>query len=445
VDAKELDALYRTHLEELEQSYASILGRLGWDAVVLHSGSLVKRSQFDDQFWPLRPTPAFQHWLPLVEADAGVVVRPGHRTRLFRTTSETLWERPPKPESQAFEDAFEPAGGRDWRAIRDHLGPGRVAFIGEERGHGPACVDDRSQVNPIELTQALDGLRTQKTPYELGCLVEANRRASVGHETLRKAFREIEASEMDLHLSYLQATGQDDGETPYKNIVALGRNASTLHHIAYGRRPAQDGGSLLVDAGAVCRGYCADITRTWVKGRGAAATSFEALVSGVEAMQQRLCALSRVNLSFEALHDESHRQVAQVLRDAGLARGSTDEVVGAGITRAFYPHGLGHSLGLQTHDVGCALRKPRQDNPFLRNTSDIAPRQVFTIEPGVYFIPELLEALRARPEGHLVDWTTVSALSPFGGVRVEDDVYVGDSGAVRNLTREKLPAGGGRV
>src|SRR5205085_3865904 len=231
---------------------------------------------------------------------------------------------------------------------------------------------------------------------------------------------------------------QDDAETPYKNIVALGKHAAILHHIAYEKRAAP-AGSLLLDAGSSFGGYGSDITRTWVKGRGAAATSFAQLVAGVEAMQQRLCGQVRVGMPYEQLHDESHRQVADILREAGISRLPADELVSRGITRAFYPHGLGRSLGLQCHDVGCALRPARGDNPFLRNTSDIAPRQVFTIEPGLYFIETLLAPLRNSPD---IDWKLVDALSPFGGIRIEDDVVVQDQG-IRNLTREVLPVGGG--
>jgi Xaa-Pro dipeptidase len=295
------------------------------------------------------------------------------------------------------------------------------------------------------LIAALDALRTLKTAYEVACIAEANRRARAGHEALREAFAAGDASELDLHLLYLRATAQDDSETPYKNIVALGANAATLHHIAYGRvAPRRAAESLLVDAGACCRGYAADVTRTWVKGPGAAASAFGQLVAGVEAMQQRLCQAIRVGMAYEQLHDESHRQVASVLREVGLVRGGVDEAVASGVTRAFYPHGLGHSLGLQTHDVGCGLRAPRADNPFLRNTSDIAAGQVFTIEPGVYFIDALLRELRATPAGSLVDWSTVEGLAPLGGVRIEDDVHVVPAGA-RNLTREELPVGGGAV
>jgi Xaa-Pro dipeptidase len=262
---------------------------------------------------------------------------------------------------------------------------------------------------------------------------------------LRDAFGAGDASELDLHLLFLGATAQDDAETPYKNIVALGSHAATLHHVAYGRHArAREAESLLVDAGATCRGYASDVTRTWTKGTGAAASTFAQLVAGVEAMQQRLCTGVRVGMAYEALHDESHRQLASVLREVGMVRGASEEATAAVVTRAFFPHGLGHSLGLQTHDVGCGLRMPRTDNPFLRNTSDVAVGQVFTIEPGVYFIDPLLAELRAKAEGKLVDWRLVEALAPLGGVRIEDDVLVTEEN-VRNLTREQLPAGGGIV
>jgi len=426
-----LDSLYLDHVADLERRFAAVLAEQGWDAVVLESGTPAKRSRFDDQYWPLRPSPHFLHWVGLAEADCALIVRPGRKPTLLRSAVTSFWEKPAPPESTAFEQAFQVVLLRDAADAKQHYGGGRVAFVGEGR-EGPA-----------ELVKALDALRTTKTPYEVACLAEANRRARAGHEALRDAFRAGDASELDLHLLYLRATAQDDWETPYKNIVAVGENAATLHHVAYGRTARSRGAeSLLVDAGAGCRGYGADITRTWTKGSGATASGFAALVAGVEAMQKRLCAAVKVGMPYEQLHDESHRQVGVILRDVGIVRGSADEAVAGGVTRAFYPHGLGHSLGLQTHDVGCALKTPRADNPFLRNTTDVAVGQVFTIEPGIYFIDAFLAELRAKPEGKTVDWDAVEALAPLGGVRIEDDVVVEDAG-VRNLTREQLPVGGG--
>jgi Xaa-Pro dipeptidase len=428
-----LDTLYLAHVSDLQRRFASVMTEHGWDAIVIESGAPTKRSRFDDQYWPLRPCPHFQHWLPLTEADCALVVRPGRKATLLRPAVTSFWEKPAPPETRVFEEAFEVVRVRDTAQAKQHHGGGRVAFVGEGREDDAALV------------KALDALRTTKTPYEVACLEKANRRARAGHEALRDAFRAGDASELDLHLLYLKATAQDDWETPYKNIVALGENAATLHHVAYGRTARTRGAeSLLVDAAATCRGYCADVTRTWTKGADAAASAFAQLVAGVEAMQKRLCAAVKVGMPYEQLHDESHRQVGVILRETGIVRGSAEEAVAGGVTRAFYPHGLGHSLGLQTHDVGCALRAPRADNPFLRNTSDMAVGQVFTIEPGIYFIDALLAELRAKPEGKIVDWTAVDALAPLGGVRIEDDVVVQDGG-VRNLTREQLPVGGGRV
>jgi Xaa-Pro dipeptidase len=443
----DLDRLYLDHVAELEARYARVLAEHGWDAVLIHSGSLTKRSEFDDQYWPLRPVPHWQCWLPWAEPDCALLVRPGHRPKLFVMTARSFWEKPAPPVTRAFLDVFDVAATDDPVAAKADAGVGRVAFVGEDRRRAASWGLGEAATCPRPLLNALDAMRAIKTSYEVACLAEANRRARAGHEALREAFAAGDASELDLHLVYLRATSQDDFETPYKNIVALGANAATLHHVSYSRRPERrEAESLLVDAGATCRGYGSDITRTWVKGSGSAASSFAQLIAGIEAMQQRLCGAIRVGLPYEELHDESHRQIAAVMREAGVVRGSVDEAVATGVTRAFYPHGLGHSLGLQTHDVGCAVRQVRANNPFLRNTSDIAQGQVFTIEPGIYFIEELLAPLRARAEGALVDWKIVEALTPLGGVRIEDDVHVtGGPATIRNLTREHLPAGGGRV
>ena len=426
----DLFSLHRAHVQQLSVAVAKALERSGFAALAVHSGTPVLRTKADDQFWPLRATPHFQHWLPLAEPGCLLIVAPGRKPVLVRPPLQSFWEAPAPSETDHFWGSFEVVE----RA--PGLPAGRVAFIGDDLEAAAAL--GIADVNPPDLVRALDALRVRKTPYEVECLAEANRRAARGHEELRRLFRDADRSELDLHLAFLGATRQDDAETPYKNIVALGQHAATLHHISYEKRarPAQ---SLLLDAGACFAGYCSDITRTWVKGGGSAASTFAQLLAGMEAMQQRLCAAVKTGMAYEDLHDESHRQVASILRDAGISRLPADELVARGITRAFYPHGLGHSLGLQCHDVGCALRTPRADNPFLRNTTEIAPAQVFTIEPGLYFIEALLAPLRSSAD---IDWKLVDAVAQLGGIRIEDDVVVQDPG-IRNLTREVLPQGGG--
>lgn len=440
--------LYPAHVHGLQLAYEAALAEHGFDAVVVHGGVARKRSDFDDQWWPLRATPHFHHWVPLTEPGAVLVVRAGRRPTLLRVTTVDFWEHAVAPESEHFVEHFDHVGLAAADDAKAHLPGGRVAFVGDDAA--TAARWGVEAVNPPGLVAALDALRVYKTPYERACLAEANRRAAAGHEALRRAFFAGAASELELHLAYLAATKQDDPETPYKNIVAYDANAATLHHVAYARRTPGNGGprTLLLDAGASCLGYASDITRTWVRDGGdATSAAFRGLVEGVELFQQRLCDAVAVGMPYEALHDRAHDEVGALLAATGVVRCSAAEAVSSGVTRAFFPHGLGHSLGLQVHDVGCALVKPRADNPFLRNTRTIEAGQVFTIEPGLYFIDALLRPLREGADAGRVDWKLVDALTPFGGIRIEDDVVVTGAGAngtgVDNLTRAVLPEGGG--
>ena len=122
-----------------------------------------------------------------------------------------------------------------------------------------------------------------------------------------------------------------------------------------------------------------------------------------------------------------------------MSSSPTSQLVNSGATRKLLPHGLGHSLGIQTHDVGCRNVQPEGRNPFLRNTSTVSAGQVFTIEPGCYFIPSLLDELRALTVAAEFDWKLVEQLVAFGGVRIEDDLRVVDAGT-ENMTRTFMTA-----
>jgi Xaa-Pro dipeptidase len=441
VDLSSLPSLYADHVRELVRLYALTLARHQLDAVVLSTGTPQKKSTYDDQFWPLVGIPHTRHWLPLAVADCALVIAGGMRPRLLLNTARDFWEGPAEPESSHFWSAFDVVECQGVDAIKAQLPRGRRAFVGDVTyaegalraagwGFGEA------ELAPAALVKDLDALRVHKTAYELVCLREANRRACLGHDAVLRAFAEGEHSELDLHLLYLQATRQDDPETPYKNIVALGEHAATLHHVSYGRQQVS-AQSLLLDAGATFSGYDSDITRTAVKGRGAVADCFRGLVDGVDKLQRELCRRALPGKRYEDLHNESHQLLAEVLRDAKISSASCAELVDTGATRKLLPHGLGHSLGIQTHDVGCRNVQPEGRNPFLRNTSTISAGQVFTIEPGCYFVRSLLEELRALPVASSFDWGLVDELVAFGGVRIEDDVRVTEAG-VENMTRTFL-------
>src|SRR5262249_7021668 len=146
------------------------------DAIVIHSGSLVKRSVFDDQYWPLRVVPHFQHWAPLAQVDCAIVLEAGAaKPKLAWLKSFDFWEAPPSIEDEDvyFLAALDVIEIAKVDAVKDLVPAGkRTAFVGEDASRAALWGIDR--VNPPALVAALDALRTTKTPYEVHCLTKAN-------------------------------------------------------------------------------------------------------------------------------------------------------------------------------------------------------------------------------------------------------------------------------
>ena len=434
-----MTSLFSKHISYLQSAYEKALAIAKLDALIVHAGQGIKQRGVDDQYWPLKVNPTFAHWLPLLEPGALVVIRPGHKARLIRPQNASFWEGPAPVPGEHFWGEFEVVEAAPDQ-VREHIPRGTVGFVGDFTQHASALGIAEVHCNPPSLMGALDAIRSRKTEYEIQCLKEASGIAAQGHASVDSAFHQGAHSELDLHLRYLGITKQDATETPYGNIVAQGPNAAILHHVHYGRDvDSNTEQSLLVDAGVNYMGYASDITRTTVRGQEQATSDFRALIAGLNTIELALCAAVKPGLAYEALHDLAHEKLATLLLESGLCKGATDALVEEGVTRAFFPHGLGHSLGLQVHDVGCKVEPPSERNEFLRNTSVIEQDQVFTIEPGCYFIEGLLGPLKASAASNLVSWSNVDRMSPFGGIRIEDNLVVTKTGSI-NLTRDNWPA-----
>jgi Xaa-Pro dipeptidase len=154
----------------------------------------------------------------------------------------------------------------------------------------------------------------------------------------------------------------------------------------------------------------------------------------------------RAGFDYRQLHLDAHLALATILRDFGIVRVSPESAVESGVSSAFFPHGIGHGIGLQVHDVagfaqsdrGGTIAKP-QGHPYLRLTRVLEPGMAVTIEPGLYFIDMLLEELKDKGLGPSVNWDRVAQFKPYGGIRIEDDV-VCTEGEPLNLTREQFAA-----
>ncbi|GHB09270.1 Xaa-Pro dipeptidase [Salinicola rhizosphaerae] len=426
----------RAHLERLQQRYADILATLGFDAVLIYSGH-ASHHYGDDQEASFAAYGHFMHWTGAANHQHDwLLIQPGRAPCWYYHAPADFWHLPtPAPNGVLAEAmALEPL--RDVTTPRLPLPDGsRLAVIGNV---GDATLPAGAVRNPPALITALDELRVRKDDYERECLHLANRHALAGHEAARLAFTEG-ASELDIQLAYLAASRQRELQVPYQNIVGIDRHAGTLHYQHYDPEPPTAPRSLLVDAGHRYRGYCADITRTWAS-RGADPL-FSRLIQGVTDYQQRLIAALKPGIDYVAMHDEMHRELAELLVETKMVTSSAEAAVANGLTRAFCPHGLGHGLGLQVHDVGGRQRNAKGDalpapirDPALRFTRTLDAGMVVTIEPGLYIIPMLLAPFREGAARHTVDWNAVDRLESHGGIRIEDNVIITAAGH-DNLTQ----------
>ena len=437
----ELDASFGPHLASVCTRTAHALEACGYSALLVHSGSLLTIFE-DDRTYPFEAHAPFKVWAPLADVpDCFVYFAPGQRPLLVFNRPEDFWYKATDVPRAYWTRHFDIRTAADLTAARAHLPSdlSRVAYIGDSLPELASWgVADR---NPRRLMRHLDYGRATKSPYELVCLREASRLGALGHLAAARAFTEG-ASEFEIELAFVKACGLREQELPYNPIIALNEGGAVLHYQVLEKQPPTDRHSLLIDAGAEFGGYASDITRTHALRGG----DFADLIERMDGMQQTLCAGLRAGVDWRDAHLRAHELTGTLLRDADITTCNAEEAVATGVTRVFLPHGLGHLLGLEVHDAGGFMESPeggdipRPDgHPFLRLTRVLQPGFVVTVEPGIYFIDQLLDAARADERAGKINWSRVASLRKFGGIRIEDDVAITQTGC-ENLTRNAFRA-----
>jgi Xaa-Pro aminopeptidase len=282
------------------------------------------------------------------------------------------------------------------------------------------------------LVDAVIALRRTKEPEELDELRRAARLTADAHRLVMRATRPgvHERSLATLFEAYFAARGATLG---YATILT--QRGEVLHNhdhdavCAAGRLLLLDGG------GEVDTGYGADVTRTWpVSGRfePRQRAAYEAVLEA----QAASLALCRPGVRWRAVHDASSLVLARFLLDEGLLRGTTaEDAVARGAHALFFPHGVGHLLGLDVHDLEDFGDRPayppgvgRPDQfgtRYLRLDLPLEPGWVVTVEPGFYVVPAILADPTLRERfADLVDPDVVARWAGFGGIRIEDDVAI---------------------
>lgn len=430
-----LAKLYPGHLVTLQQRTETALARAGFDHLVIAAGT--PRYQFlDDRPYPFAANPHFKHWLPVTKAPGSwLVLTPGQKPKLVYLQPHDYWHVVPEAPAGYWVEHFDIAIIRTPDEAKAHLPePARCAIIGEDN----AAIAGVAPNNAEAVINYLHYHRAYKTDYELAMMRVASRLGARAHRAAEAAFR-AGASEYDINTAYLNSVHETENELPYANIIALNQHGAVLHYTDLNRAPPTHSESFLIDAGASFHGYAADITRTHA---AAQAGEFHALVAAVDLAQKGFVEKVQKGTDYADLHLHAHHVLAGILEEQGFIRMSAEAAVSSGVSSVFYPHGLGHLIGLQVHDVGGfqkdesggTIPKPA-GHPYLRLTRRMEPRMAMTIEPGIYFIDLLLAELKAKPEAKNVAWDKVDHFRRYGGVRIEDDVVCTDA-APENLTRD---------
>ncbi|MBW7906612.1 MAG: aminopeptidase P family protein [Phycisphaerae bacterium] len=388
---------------------------LGDDLVLVGAGEPIGIPGGADQQFPFH-THAEYYWLTESECAGAVLTydpAEGWTDFVPRVTDgERVWEGRTQAPGEPLENL--PA----WLAARRGR---RWVMLGCPPAGAPF---DAERAAPLR--DALSHARRPKDQHELDRMRRAIAATAAGFRVAADMIRPG-ATERAIQIEMEAEFARRGGEgTAYGTIVGVGTNAAVLH-FSPGARAVRAGDLVLIDAGAEVQRYAADVTRTFVAGPPSAEQrALYELVLSVEQNGIRRCV---AGAEWRDVHLAAAGEIAQGLVDFGLLRGGADSLVEQDAHALFFPHGLGHMVGLGVRDAsGFLPGRTRSTRPGLANLRmdlPLEPGYVVTVEPGIYFIAALLDNPDNRAKHRdTVNWELADRLRDFGGIRIEDNVLV---------------------
>jgi Xaa-Pro aminopeptidase len=318
-------------------------------------------------------------------------------------------------------------------------------WLDKRNGRRIACLG----VAPPEVTSdtaleaqvraALNAIRRQKDDVELDRMRHAEAATRAGFAALAPLIR-TGVSERELRIEIEAAFFRSGVDTvAFETIVGSGPNSAVLHALPTARC-VEDSELVLVDAGGEYRGYASDVTRTYPA--SSRFTSEQAdLYDVVRLAGVAATARCTEGTEFVDVHRAAALVIADGLVDFGLLLGKPESLVERGAQAIFFPHGVGHMVGLGIRDAGEVLpgrKRPDDEFPRLRIDLPLLPGYVVTIEPGIYLVPALINDREFRERyGDAVNWERAERMLDFGGIRIENNVLVTES--TPEILTEQIP------
>ena len=432
-------AIYQNRRKALMQAMGS--------GILIFPGAAEQPMNYKANTYPFRQDSSFLYYFGfsqpgldgIIDADNGQSILVGEDADL----EEVIWMGPQPSMQQRIEQIGaeksmthdELAGfvsGRKVQYLPQHHAD-RVLYL---KGLLGGSVEDILQGFSMPLVKAVIEQRTHKAPEEIQQMEEALSFTAAIHHQIRKSIKPglYEANIRGIAEGVAFAC---QGRLSYQAICTV--QGQTLHNNAYHRK-LKEGDLLLCDIGAESTmGYAGDITRTYAVGKSFSQQQAEIYDLVLKAEVDSIKAV-KPGVKYLDVHLGAAKIIAEGLQQIGLMKGNVEDAVAQGAHALFFPHGLGHMIGLDVHDlegygennVGydeTVQRSKQFGTAYLRMARALEPGFVITVEPGIYFIPELIDQWQS--EGKFTDFINydkVQSYKNFTGIRVEDNVLVTDNG-----------------
>jgi len=429
----------------------SVLRKAVPDGDILILGNHYAARNYADNVYPFRQDSSFLYYAGVNRPDLALVIGSDGRSTLFgpRAGSDDLiWFGPHSGLDELAEEV-----GCDGRGTRQELAArlagsgrdeGRVHFLPPYRGDRTlklaellgVAADAVAGLVSESLVDAVIRQRSVKSQAEVDEIEDALAVTSLMYASAMAA-TEPGITEAEVAAELQAPAIANNRQMAFPPIVTV--RGEVLHNESY-VNTLDAGDMLLIDSGAESHAfYASDITRT-IPVNGRFEPDQRDIYEVVLAAQLAAISVASPQVTNREVHLTAARAIASGLTDMGLMRGNVEDAVEAGAHALFFPHGIGHMMGLDVHDMedlGDRVGYPdgeRRSSQFglnaLRLARRLEPGFVITIEPGIYFIPALID--RWRTEGRHADFIRfdrLRAFRNFGGVRIEDDILITETGA----------------
>ncbi|MCI1719715.1 MAG: aminopeptidase P family protein [Bacteroidales bacterium] len=307
-------------------------------------------------------------------------------------------------------------------------------------------IDSLKKKASVTLIKAIVAQRIVKDKYEIE---EIDKACNIGYAMHFTAMKLAKLGMLEQELAGLMdgIAMQHGSKVSFPTI--LSQNGETLHNHLHNQILTKDR-LIVIDAGAENNmNYCSDNTRT-IPSSGKFTQQQKEIYNIVSDANNLAFKLSKPGVAYLDVHLAVYRLFAERLKELGLMKGDVDEAVANGAPALFMPHGLGHNMGLDVHDMedlgedyvgyGSAAKRNKQFGlASLRMARKLVPGNVVTDEPGIYFIPALIEKWKKEKiNASFINFSKLKDYYHFGGIRLEDDVLITPDGC-RLLGAKRLP------